>query len=225
MQNSPNDRNPFKQLPEALEQVEVRDRLSLQPPGTRTHIALNTDFNPESLSAHSEDLTIMQVASPVLEAEAGNDLTVGQILPNSSPQNSLASVVLVDRASPSPPKPGVVEQISSSSQPTQIERVNLKPNPIAQFSLQDDTKNLNAGVAVGQNLGNTIIQYPPTVQNLTDRTVAQSSDSAIHNPAEQTVHQAMLPKQESFGGLNWVVFAQQSNHFLLLLLKQDLQLA
>ncbi|AVH71532.1 hypothetical protein [Nostoc sp. 'Lobaria pulmonaria (5183) cyanobiont'] len=193
MQNPSNDLNPSEQkLREALEQVEVSERISPQPEWMGTHsvktplvrpsqIAINTDINAEALSAQiSEDVTILQVASPFPKAEAGNDNTILQGLPNPSPQDYPFSVVLVDHVSLSPQKPGVVERIGSSSQPTQtVEPVSLTPNLIAQFSLENDSKNLNtAGVAVIQNHDNTIVQY---------------SDSAIHNPADRTVYQAMRP--------------------------------
>lgn len=133
------------------------------------------DLNPaKQMSAQiSKDLTIAQVASPLLKAEAGNDNTVSQILPKLSPQYSHPAAALVNHVSLSPPKPGVVEQIGSSSKPTRtVEAESLTPNPI----------------------DNTIVQYSDsTMQNLTDQTVVQYSDSAIHNPADRTVHQAMLP--------------------------------
>ena len=216
MQNPSNDLNPSEQkLREALEQVKVSDasgglrlRISPQPEWIGTHsvktplvrpsqIAINTNINAEALSAQiSEDVTIMQVASPFPKAEAGNDKTILQRLPNPSSQDSPFSVVLVDNVSLSPQKPGVVERIGSSSQPTQtVEPVSLTPNPIAQFSLENYSKNLNAaGVAVVQNHDNTIVQYSDSViQNLTDKTIVQYSDSAIHNPADRTVYQAMQP--------------------------------
>lgn len=209
MQNPSNDLNPSEQkLREALEQVKVSDRISPQPEWIGTHsvktplvrpsqIAINTDISAEALSAQiSEDVTIMQVASLFPKAEAGNDKTILQRLPNPSPQDSPFSVVLVDHVCLSPQKPGVVEHISSSSQPTRtVEVVSLMPNPIAQFSLKDDSKNLNAaGVAVIQNHDNTILQYSDSVtQNLTDRTIVQYADSTIHNPAGRTVYQAMPP--------------------------------
>ncbi|WP_334927262.1 hypothetical protein [Nostoc sp.] len=214
MQNPSNDLDPSEQkLREALEQVEVSDasgglrlRISPQPEWTRTHsvktssvrpsqIAINTNINAEPLSAQIfEDVTIMQVASPL--PEAANDKTVLQRLPNPKPQDSPLSVVLVNHPSLSPQKPGVVERIGSSSQPTRtVEAVSLTPNPITQFSLENDSKNLNAaGVAVVSNHDNTIVQYSDSViQNLTDRTIVQYSDSAIHNPADRTVYQAMRP--------------------------------
>lgn len=207
MQNPSNDLDPSEQkLREALKQVEVTDYILPQPEWTGTHsvkipsvrpsqIAINTDINAEPLSAKiSEDMTILQVASPL--PEAGNDKTVWQIPPNPSPQYSPPSVVLVNHVSLSPQKSGMVEGIGSSSQPNQtVEAVRLKPNSIAQFSLENDSKNLNAaGVALVQNHDNTSVQYSDSViQNLTDRTIVQYSDSAIHNPADRTVYQAMPP--------------------------------
>jgi hypothetical protein len=102
----------------------------------------------------------------------------------------------LNHASLSPQKPGVVEQSAALSQPTRIvEAVDFTPNPITQFSSEDDSKNLNtAGVAVVQNHDKTIVQHSDSViQNLIDRTIIQYSDSAIHNPAELTVLQAMPP--------------------------------
>ncbi|MEH1841120.1 MAG: hypothetical protein V7L20_20765 [Nostoc sp.] len=202
MQNPSNHLDPSEQkLPEALEQVKMSDRsISPQPEWIGTdsvktplvrpsQIAINTDINPEALSGQiSENVTIVQVASPFPKAEAGNDKTILQRLSNPSPQ--------VNHVSLSPQKPGVVERIGSSSQPTQtVEAVSFTPNPIAQFSLENDSKNLNgAEVAVVQNHNNTIVQYSDSViQNLTDRTIVQYSDSAIHNPADRTVYQAMRP--------------------------------
>ncbi|WP_375505559.1 hypothetical protein [uncultured Nostoc sp.] len=215
MQNPSNDIDPSEQkLREALEQVEVSDasdglrlRLSPQPEWIGTHsaktpsvrpsqIAINTGINAEPLSTQiSENATIMQVASPLPEAEARNDKTVLQRLPNPSPQDSPFSE-LVNHVSLSPQKPRAVERIGSSSQPTRtVEAVSPTPNTIAQFSLENDSKNLNAArVGVVQNHDNTIVQYSDSViQNLTDRTIVQYSDSAIHNPAGQTVYQAMRP--------------------------------
>jgi hypothetical protein len=209
MQNRSNNLDPSKQnLQEALEPVEMSDRLSPQPewigihsvktPSVRpSQLAINTDINAEPLSAQiSKDMTIVQVASPLPKAEAGNNKTILQIPPNPSAQDSPPSVVLVNHASPSPQKPGVVERSGSSSQPTRtVEAVNLTPNPIAQFSLEDDSKNLNAaGSAVVQNQNNCIVQHSDLViQNLIGQTVIQYSDSAIHNPAARTVIQTMPP--------------------------------
>ncbi|RCJ42047.1 hypothetical protein A6770_35325 [Nostoc minutum NIES-26] len=215
MQNPSNDLDASEQkFREALEQVEVSDaygglrlRILPQPESIGTHsvnppsvrssqIAINTNINAESLSAQiSENITIMQVASPLSKAEAGNDKTILQILPNPKPQNS-PSVVLANHVSLSLQEPGVIERIDSSSQPTQtVETVSLTSNPIAQFSLEDDSKNLHtAGVTVVQKQNNCIIQHSdPVIQNLIDRTVIQYSDSAIHNPAERTILQAMPP--------------------------------
>ena len=206
MQNLPNDLAPAKQtLGEALEKVEVSDRILPQPESHSTktpsvefsQAAINTSTNTELFSAQtSKDLTIAQVASPISEVEVGNDDTVAQILPNQSPQDSPMSVVSVDRVSLLPQKPVVAEQMVSSSQPTQIiEAINPTQNPVAQSSLENDSQNLHAaGVTVVQNHNNTIVQHSDSViQNLTDQTVVQYSDSAIHNPAKQTVSQAILP--------------------------------
>ena len=209
MQNSSNDLHPSDQkLREGLEQLGVSDCISPQPEWTRNHSvktpsvrpfqnAINTDTNTKPLPAQIyKDVTIMQVANPLPKAEAGNDKTVLQKLPNPSPQDSPLSVVLDNHVSLSPQKPGVVERIGSSSQPSQtVEAVDLTPDTIAQFSLKDDSKNLNAtGVAVVQNHDNTIAQYSGSViQNLTDRTIVQYSESAIHNPAERTVYQGIPP--------------------------------
>ncbi len=210
MQNPSNDLNPSEQkLREALEQVKESERISPQPEWIGTHsvktpslrpsqVAINTDIDAEALLAQiSENMTIVQVANPFAKAkaEAENNKTILQKLPKPSPQDS-PSVVLVNHVSLWPQKPGEVEQISSSSQPTRtVEAVSLMPNPIAQFSLKDDSKNLNAtGDAVIQNHDNTIVRYSDSVtQNLTDRTIVQYSDSAIHNPADRTVYQAMPP--------------------------------
>ena len=206
MQNLPNDLAPAKQtLGEALEKVEVSDRILPQPESHSTktpsvefsQAATNTSTNTELFSAQtSKDLTTAQVASPISEVEVGNDNTVAQILPNPSPQDSPKSVVSVDRVSLLPQKPVVAEQMVSSSQPTQIiEAINPTQNPVAQSSLENDSQNLHAaGVTVVQNHNNTIVQHSDSViQNLTDQTVVQYSDSAIHNPAKQTVSQAILP--------------------------------
>lgn len=210
MQNLSNDINPSEQkLRESLEQVEVSDasdglrlRVSPQPELSRTHLgktsllrpsqsAINTDINAEPLSAPiSQDVTIMQVVSPYPEAE--NDKTILQIPPNQSRQDSPASVVVND-VSLSPQKPGVVEPIGSSCQSTgTVEAVSLMPNPIAKFSLEDSSKNLNAvEVTVIQNPNKCMIQHSDSViQKLTNRTIIQYSDSAIHNPA-RTVLQVM----------------------------------
>lgn len=172
MQNPSNDLNPSEQkLRGALQQVEVSDA-----------------------SGGLENVTIMQVASPF--SEARNDKTVLQRLPKPSPQDSPSSVELVNDVPLSLQKPGAVERISSSSQPTRtVEAVSFTPNTIAQFSLDNNSKNLNAaGVAVVQNHNNTIVQYSDSaIQNPTDRTIVQYSDSAIHNPADRTVYQAMRP--------------------------------
>jgi hypothetical protein len=136
VQNSPNELD-------SSEQLETRDRLSLRRPeevGTYSvktpcvkpdEVAINTDINAESLSAQiPEDITLMQVASPLPKVETRIDETILQKRPNQSPQ--------------------------------------------------EDCKNPNnAGIAVVQNfdIDNTILQY---------------SDSAIHNPAEQTVCQTKM---------------------------------
>lgn len=160
---------------------------------------MNTNINAELLSAHiSEQTTIVQVANPLSKAEVGNGQTIVQ---NPNPHNSNPSVVLVDDVS-LPQKPGVAKQIGSSSQPNQtVEAIDPKQNPLVQFSLEDNSKNLNAAeVTVVQNHNTPIIQHSDSVvQNLTGRTIIQYSDSAIHNPAEQTVYQAAPP---SFTNLN-----------------------
>jgi hypothetical protein len=158
-------------------------------------------MSTEPLSVQiSKNITIVQVANPLSEAEAGNNKTVLQIPPNPSHQNP-PSAVLVNNVSPCPQKPEVVEQIGSSSQPTQTaEAVSLTPNSTAQFSLEDISKNPNdPGVGVVKTHDNIIGQYSDSViQNPTDRTIIQYSDSAIHNPAVQTIFQPMLsPSTES----------------------------
>ncbi|MEH2289788.1 MAG: hypothetical protein V7K79_20645 [Nostoc sp.] len=231
MQNPSNDLNPSEQkLREALEQVKVSDasgglrlRISPQPEWMGTHsvktplvrpsqIPINTDIKAEALSAQiSEDVTIMQVASPFPKVEAGNDKTILQRLPNLSPQ--------VNHVSLSPQKPGMVEQIGSSSQPTQtVEAVSLTSNPIAKFSLENDSKNLNAtssspselGGVKGKGEGGKVLNPLPfslspfpsphpaslgwqttsvaVVQNC-DNTTVQYSDSVIQNLTNQTIVQ------------------------------------
>ncbi|WP_319423519.1 hypothetical protein [Pleurocapsa sp. FMAR1] len=204
MQNLPNDLDPAKQtLEETLKQVEVNDRISSQSKSVGNSVktpslrpsqnVMNTNINAEPLSAQiSKQITIVQVARPLSKAEAGNDKT---ILQNPKPQDSTPSVVLVDDVS-LPQKPRVAQQSGSSSQPTQtFEAINRTQDPFAQFSLEDDSKNLNAAEAtVVQNHNNTIVQHSDSVvQNLTERTIIQYSDSAIYNPAEQRVYQATPP--------------------------------
>lgn len=179
MQNPESDRD--HSLKQTLEQVEASDPLPrtesvkshcVQTPLIRSaQMAIKTDINTEPLS---EDLTIMQGVNPL--AEAGDDLTLGQILPNPSPQPPPASIASVDRVSLWPQKPGVVKQIGSSSRT--VETKSLTSNPLTQFSSEQDSKNFNAAGVVVQNPDNTIAQY---------------SDSAIHNPADTTVCQAMSP--------------------------------
>lgn len=172
---------------------------------------MNTNINAESLSAQiSKQITVVQATNPLTEAEAGNDETIVQ---NLNSQDYTPSVPLVDDVSWSQ-KPGVAQQIDSSSQPTQIfEAIDHTQNPLAQFSLENDSKNFNAaGVTVVQNHNNhhhnRIVQHSDSleddfenlnaagvtiVQNHTKRTIVQYSDSAIHNPAETTVCQAIPP--------------------------------
>ncbi len=182
MQNPDSDFEPPQILKEEIEQV-ASDRPSPRTEWAKTHsvhtppvrsslMAIKTDINTELSSVHSEDLTIMQGASSL--SEAGDDLTLGQTLPPSPQQPP--SIASVERVSLWPQKPGVVEQIESSSR---IETNSCTSNPLTQFSSERDSKNLNAaGVVVVQNPDNTIAQY---------------SDSAIHNPADTTVCQAILP--------------------------------
>jgi hypothetical protein len=201
---------------------------------------MNTNINAESLSAQiSKQITVVQVANPLTEAEAGNDQT---ILQNLNSQDNTPSVVLVDDVSRTQ-KPRVGKQIDFSSQPTQIfEAIDHKQNPLAQFSLEDDSENFNAaggslvqnhnnhhhnhivqrsdslednsknfnvtGITIVQNHNQPIVQRSDLlednsknlnatgvtiVQNHTKRTIVQYSDSAIHNPAEKTVCQAIPP--------------------------------
>ena len=208
MQNLPNDLAPAKQtLGEALEKVEVSDRILPQPESHSTktpsvefsQAAINTSTNTELFSAQtSKDLTIAQVASPISEVEVGNDDTVAQILPNQSPQDSPMSVVSVDRVSLLPQKPVVAEQMVSSSQPTQIiEAINPTQNPVAQSSLENDSQNLHAaGVTVVQNHNNTIVQHSDSViQNTADQTVVQYSEQIVSSSQPTQIIEAINPTQ------------------------------
>jgi hypothetical protein len=210
--------------------------LSLRP----SQNIMNTNINAESLSAQiSKQITVVQVANPLTEAEAGNDQT---ILQNLNFQNRTPEGVSVDDVS-WPQKLGVAQQIDSSSQPTQIfAAINHTQNPLAQFSLEDDSENLNVtgvtvvqnhhnhhhnhivqhsdsleddfdnlnatGVTMVQNYNQPIVQHSDSleddsenlnvtgvtiVQNHTKRNIVQYSDSAIHNPAEKTICQAIPP--------------------------------
>ena len=199
MQNLYNDLDPSQQmLQKALKKVEVSDRPSPPLEGTRTHsikipaqIAIDTNINAESLSAQvSDDLTIMQVASPLPQVEVG-DKTVWQILPPSS-QASPPALDKSDARSLLSQKPGEVKRSESLSQPTQtVQAESLTPNT-AQSS-QDISKNLNTeGVTGDQNHNNNTIQYSDSAIAPTEQTIIQYSDSAIHNPA-QTVYQAITP--------------------------------
>ena len=204
MQNLPNDLDPAKQtLEETLIQVKISDRISSQSKSTGTYLVktpslrasqnvINTNINAELLSAQtSEQMTVVQVASPLSEAEVGGKT----ILQNPNSQDFTPSVVLVDNVS-LPQKPKVAKQIGSLSQPTQtVEAIDRTQNLLTQFSLEDDSQNSNAAEAtVVQNKNNAIVQHSDSiVGNLTQQTIIQYSDSAIHNPAGQTVCQAIPP--------------------------------
>ena len=206
MQNLPNDLAPTKQiLREALEEVEVSDRVpqpeshSTKTPSVKfSQAAIDTSTNTElSLAQTSRDLTILQTANPT---EVNNDNITTHTLSNQSSQNSSMSVVSVDRVSSSSQKPVVVEQIDSSSQPTQIlEVTNLTQDTIVQSFSKDDSENFDVAEAtVVQNHSNTIIQHSDSViQNITDRTAVQYSDSGIHNPAQQRIYRSMSPLSTS----------------------------
>ena len=177
---------------------------------------MNTNTNAEQLSAQSKQITIVQNASPppvensqtILQnpnppnsIPFSKQATIVQnaspppvensqtILQNPNPANSISPAVLADDLS-LPQKPRVAKQIGSSSQPTQIvETTNRTRNPLAQFSSENDSKNLNAEATVVQH-NNPIIQQSESIaQNFTKGTIIQYSDSAIHNRAEQTVCQ------------------------------------
>ncbi|PSB28210.1 hypothetical protein [Chlorogloea sp. CCALA 695] len=192
MQNLYNELDPSQQmLQKALKKVEVSDRPSPPLEGTKTHsikipaqIAIDTNINAESLSAQvSDDLTIMQVASPLPQVEVG-DKTEWQILPSSQ-----ASPPALDK---SDARSGEVKRSESLSQPTPtVQAESLTPNN-AQSS-QDISKNLNTeGVTGDQNHNKNTIQYSDSAIAPTEQTIIQYSDSAIHNPA-QTVYQAITP--------------------------------
>jgi hypothetical protein len=168
--------------------VQVASPLSRAEVGNGQTIVQNS--NHHNSDPFSEQTTVVQVTSPLSRAEVGNGQTIVQ---NSNHHNSDPSVVLVDDVS-LPQKPGVAQQIGSSSQPNQT-IIDRTQNPLAQFSLEDNSKNLNAAeVTVVQNHNTPIIQHSDSVvQNLTGRTIIQYSDSAIHNPAEHTVYQETSP--------------------------------
>ena len=161
--------------------VQVASPLSPPEAGNGKTILQNP--NPQDSTLFSKQTTVVQVASPLSPPEAGNGKT---ILQNPNPKDSTPSEVLVDDVS-LPQKPKVVKQIGSLSQPTQtVEAIDRTQNPIARFSSEDDSKNLNAA-EVG------------VVQNFTERTFVQYSDSVIHNSAQQTFCQAMSPSSTNLG--------------------------
>ena len=193
MQNLPEELAPTKQtLWEAPEEVEVSDRLLPQPkshstktPSVRySQTAIDTSANTEQfLAPTSQDLTILQNASPISEAK--DDDTIVQIPSNSSHQNSPLPITSGDGVSSLSQKSVVAKQTDSSSQPTRIlEATNLTQDTILQSSLKDNSEKFNAtGLTILQSYDDTIIQDP---------------DSAIDRSAEQAVHQGISPSYSSF---------------------------
>ena len=194
LQNLPDDSYPAQ---ETLKQIEVGGKTILQNP------------NPRNSNPFSEQMTIVQGASPFSEVEIGGKT----ILQNSNPQdfNSFSEqMTIIQGASPFseveigsktilqnpnpqgsnssvvladnvslPQKPRMTQQIGSSSQPKQRVEARRQQNPNA------------AEVTVVQN-HNPIAQHLDSViQNHTQQTIVQYSDSAIHSSGEQTVCQAI----------------------------------
>ncbi len=195
IQNLPGNFAPAQQnLQEALEPVEICDRILSQSEWIRTHSsanssvkstqsALNTPINAELLSVQSDDLTIMQVPTP-LQAEDGN--TIMQIPSNPRLKNSPPSVVLSDRASLLPQKSGL-EPVEASSH---IPPESFTPN----YTAQNDSENLDVAITGVQNRSNTLSHYSDLArESPTNQTIIQYSDSALHNPADRTVYQAIMP--------------------------------
>ena len=175
MQNLPEDFYPAKKT---LKQVEAGNQQTiLQNPKSQ-----NSTF-------FSEQMTILQMVSP--HSKAGNQQT---ILQNPKSQNYIPSAVSSNDIS-LPQTSEVVQQSGSSFQPTQTIKATERMQNIARFSTEDDLRNINAAdLTVVQSHNNPIIQHSnPVVQNLTGQTIIQYSDSAIHNPAEHTVCQAISP--------------------------------
>ena len=211
MQNLADDFNPAKETP--MQKV------------------INTNVSAESLSPHSEQKTIVQVANPLSQAKVENRTTVQ----NRNSQNSTSSVTSINNDSVSLSPEPKVAQIDSSSLPTQtivqiansLSQAEVKSEPtivqnrhsldsipstssIDNIFLRQGSRaaQINssslpiqaAEATVIQNRNPHIVRHLNAVaQNLTGRTVVQYSDSAIHNPAEQTVCQAI---QSSSTNLN-----------------------
>ena len=211
MQNLADDFNPAKKTP--VQKV------------------INTKVSSESLSPHSEQKTIVQVANPLSQAKVENRTTVQ----NRNSQNSTSSVTSINNDSVSLSPEPKVAQIDSSSLPTQtivqvansLSRAEVTSEPTivqnrhsldsipstssidniflrqGSRAAQIDSSSLPiqaAEATVVQNRNPHIVRHLNAVaQNPTGRTVVQYSDSAIHNPAEQTVCQAI---QSSSTNLN-----------------------
>ena len=193
-QNLPEDLALTKQTSsEAPEEVEVSDRLLPQPKSHSTktpsvkysQTAIDTSANTEPfLAPTSQDLTILQNASPISEVK--DDDTIVQIPSNPSPHNSPMPIAPGNGMSAFSQKSIAAKQIDSSSQPNRIfEATNSTQETILQSSLKDDSENFDATRPnILQRHNDTIIQHPDSV--------------VINNRAEQKVQRAILPSPTSF---------------------------
>jgi serine/threonine protein kinase len=224
LQKTPSDRHASVQaLREALERVEVSDRLSPEQTQSdrQSHPIMAFTASAEPLPAESsEDLTFIQAAIPLLELEEAeskesNDETVAQILPDTSTQNSHCSVALAKHLSVSTESPGIADSIRPSYPLDHTSEPEYSiPQPIGTDAVQNNRKDSSATAmdasdedgsreiaivqyldpAIHQSVDQTVAQCSdPAIHSPVDQTVVQYSDSAIHSPADQTVAQEIAP--------------------------------
>jgi serine/threonine protein kinase len=208
LQKTPGDRYPsIRALREALELVEVSDRLSPEQTQSDRQSSSATEFTvgAESLlEAPSEDLTFAQAASPLpeleeAEVEESKDETVAQMSSDIGSQNSPRSVALAKYLSASTENLEAADSIVLSFPLDHTSKPERSiPKPIGTHTLQDNRKDFGDAAmdASDQDRSedNTIVQSSdPAIHRPVDQTIVQYSDSAIHSPADQTVVQAIAP--------------------------------
>jgi hypothetical protein len=201
-QNFSNARNPWEPtLLEVPDPVEVSDCRSAQlelsltehqaPSDKLSQPAIDSNIRVEPLvDRASEDLTVVQAASLPSDTQENNDRTVVQPPINSAP-HAFPPAAPTRPVFPGSQSPKVAEPSIFASQPAEMAKGEyFTPNSSQTNSSQTNSSQESAMPNSSQDAAN---RHRHDSAQAVDNTVVQYSDSALHNPADQTVMQEIAP--------------------------------
>jgi hypothetical protein len=206
-QNFSNARNPWEPtLLEVPDPVEVSDCRSAQlelsltehqaPSDKLSQPAIDSSIRVEPLADRtSEDLTVVQAASLPSDTQENNDRTVVQSPINSAP-HAFPPAAPSRPVFPGSQSPKVTEPSIFASQPAEMAKGEyFTPNSSQTNSSQTNSSQTNSSQqsAMPNSSQDAATRHRHDSAQAVDNTVVQYSDSALHNPADQTVMQEIAP--------------------------------